>query len=366
MGMGAELGRHAGLLLRMPNVRGFPQITHPAVGAIAAASRVGGMLIDQPSATLLPARTLVHSTRSRRKGEVLRLNRGVYVLRDEWNALAPWQRYRLRVQAHAMWHPNDVFCLESAAVLQGLPVVGGDHEVHVLAEHGATSRRSGGVRTHTAAHADRTFAEVDGIRMTSAADTCIDIARSRHPALALAVADTAVRGDPSLGELALLVLNEERTSTRGRKHARWALHRADPAAESVLESISRASIEWLGFPAPALQECFRGEGDGQDRVDLWWPGYRVAGEADGHHKCDGRFGDPLEALRSREKRDRRLLAAGIRTVVHWTWDDVVEGTPLRAILTGAGVPIVHTPDPGRLATLRRALRGSPTRETATS
>ncbi|MDU0326931.1 hypothetical protein RWH43_09205 [Microbacterium sp. KSW2-21] len=32
--------------------------------------------------------------------------------------------------------------------------------------------------------------------MTSLADTCIDIARSRHPALALAVADATVRRDP--------------------------------------------------------------------------------------------------------------------------------------------------------------------------
>lgn len=315
-------------------------------------------------ATLLPAGTLVHSTRSRRRGEVLRLNRGVYAVRDEWNALAPWQRYGLRVQAHAMWHPDDVLCLESAAVLLGLPLVGGDHDIHVLSEHGATSRRSGGVRVHTMAASDRTFAEVDGIRVTSLADTCIDIARSRHPALALAVADATVRRDPSLGDLALVVLNEERSSARGRRQARWALHRADRAAESPLESISRASIEWLGFPAPELQERFPGTDEREDRVDLWWPAQRIAGEADGHHKYDGRFGDPLEALRAREKRDRRLLAAGVRTVVHWAWDDVAEATSLRAMLRGVGMPIVHTPDPGRLASLRGVLRGSSTRETA--
>lgn len=320
--------------------------------------------VRAPHATLLFARDLTHSTRSVRKGEVLPVNRGVYALRDEWTRMAPWEKYAARVRAHVMWHPDDVLCLESAAVMSGLPVVGGDHEIHVLDEHSATARRAVGVRVHTERTPERRVVERGGVRMTALADTCIDIARTRHEALALAVADATVRADPSLRPIDLVAMNENRTSSRGRRRARWSLHRANGVAESALESISRASIEWHGFPAPELQAWLGRNDDDGDRVDHWWPSESVAGEADGHLKYDGRFGDAATALRARERRDRRLRGAGVRAVVHWTWTDLVEPDALRALLGGAGLPIVATPDEGRLASLRRVLRSSSARETA--
>jgi hypothetical protein len=306
------------------------------------------------------ARDLVHSTRSVRRGEVLQINRGVYALRDEWTRLAPWEQYVTRVKAHALWHPDDVLCLESAAALGGLPVIGGSHDIHVLGSRAATTRRAVGVRVHTASSDDRRIVERDGIRLTSVADTCIDIARSRHAAVALAVADAAVTCDAALRPIDLVAMNEDRASSRGRRHARWPLHRADPGAESALESLSRACVEWHGFADPELQVRF-GSGD---RADLWWPSHAVVGEADGHLKYDGRFGDAVDALRAREERDRRLRGCGVRAVVHWTWDDIVHPTSLSAMLRRAGLPVLAPPDEGRLASLRRILRPSPARETA--
>lgn len=283
-----------------------------------------------------------------------------YALRDEWTRLAPWEQNVTRVKAHALWHPDDVLCLESAAALGGLPVIGGSHDIHVLGSRAATTRRAVGVRVHTASSDDRRIVERDGIRMTSVADTCIDIARSRHAAVALAVADAAVTCDAALRPIDLVAMNEDRASSRGRRHARWPLHRADPGAESALESLSRACVEWHGIADPELQVRF-GSGD---RADLWWPSHAVVGEADGHLKYDGRFGDAVDALRAREERDRRLRGCGVRAVVHWTWDDIVHPTSLSAILRGAGLPVLAPPDEGRLASLRRILRPSPARETA--
>jgi len=54
------------------------------------------------------------------------------------------------------------------------------------------------------------------------------------------------------------------------------------------------------------------------RTDMWWPVQRVAGEADGHATYDGRFREPLSALRAREERDRRLHRRGARAVAHWS------------------------------------------------
>ncbi|KTS55254.1 hypothetical protein NS206_17665, partial [Microbacterium testaceum] len=172
---------------------------------------------------LLRPSALTHSTRSVRRGEIVSVGRGVYAPRVEWESLAGWERDLARVHAHLLVAPDDVLCLESAALLWGLPTVGAGHPVHILAPDTATSRHSGGVQVHTSAHADRIIEEIHGIRLTSRADTCVDIARHRHPGIGLVAADAAVGADRTIDSLSLVTLNEERMSARGRRAARWAL-----------------------------------------------------------------------------------------------------------------------------------------------
>ena len=76
-------------------------------------------------------------------------------------------------------------------------------------------------------------------------------------------------------------------------------------AETVLESVSRAAIEWLGFEEPELQVEFRTDGF-TDRVDMWWTEGRVVGEADGDLKYDGSLEPPTTAIAKEKDRDRRL------------------------------------------------------------
>jgi hypothetical protein len=304
---------------------------------------------------LLPAAALTHTTRSVRRGDVVAVARGVYAEAADWGALSRWDRDLARVHAHLLTHPDAVVFRESAALLWGLPIVGALDAVHVLARAGSTSRRVGGARVHTSAHDDRAIEDVGGIRLASVADTCVDVARQRHPAVALAVADAAVRGDARLSAAILAAVNEERASGRGRRRARWALGRADARAESALESVSRAAIEWWGFSAPELQRWIGSSGDA-DRTDMWWPRARVAGEADGHLKYDGRLGDPVGALRAREERDRRLRRRGARAVAHWSWDDLAEPSALRDILFGVGLIPEALPDLDSLSSLSRLLR----------
>ncbi|WP_153003407.1 hypothetical protein [Microbacterium testaceum] len=335
------------------------ELSHDArSGAVGKGGRMMRMPTISPLPLLRPS-ALTHSTRSVRRGEIVPVGRGVYAPRVEWESLAGWERDLARVHAHLLVAPDDVLCLESAALLWGLPTVGAGHPVHVLAPDTATSRHSGGVQVHTSAHADRIIEEIHGIRLTSRADTCIDIARHRHPGIALVAADAAVGADRTIDSLSLVTLNEERMSARGRRAARWALSRADGRAESAFESLSRAAIEWWGFPPPELQQWIGADGAGGDRADMWWSARRVAGEADGRIKYDGRFGDPAAALRAREDRDRRLLRRGARAVVHWGWDDLTDGDALRALLMSVGLSPDHPPDLARLATLRTTLRARP-------
>lgn len=291
----------------------------------------------------------VHGTRALRSGRLTRVVRGVYVATQQWSELAPWEKYAARVRAASVQHPEVVFFLESAASVQGLPVFGDPRSVHVLTGVEGRSRVSGGVRVHTTAQTRR-MERVGGVLVPSLADTVVDIARARHPAVGLAVADAALRMDPSLSVELLLALNDARSSSRNRRHARWALHRATPLAESPLESVDRAVIEWLGFPPPRLQVWI-----GRDRVDKWWEDYRIAGEGDGDAKYGATSDEVRAAMRARHERDARLFAGGATAVPHWGWAEIIAAERLAAILGSAGLPLLTPRDHGPLASLPHAL-----------
>ncbi|MEV8272525.1 hypothetical protein [Microbacterium sp. NPDC077184] len=286
------------------------------------------------------------------RGRLHRVREGVYADAEEWAALPPWLRYLARVHAVAMTRPDAVFCLESASALLGLPVFADPVTVHTLGGTAATGRECGGVRVH-AGCGDRRLVSAGGLSVTSIADTAVDLARHRHPAVGVATADAALRLDATLSTDILTAINEQRVSSRGRRRAREPLREADAAAESPLESVSRCVIRWLGFAAPILQKVFRTD-DVLDRGDFWWPEASVLGEADGDLKYDGTFGDPLSALRSRRERDIRL-SGHVRAVTHWGWTETTAVTPLRGILLGQGIPLVAGEDTATLLTLRRAL-----------
>jgi len=311
-----------------------------------------------------------HPERAVAEGAVVRVRHGVYAVARVWNDLPSWDRYLARVHAVAMTHPGAVFCLESAAALIGMPVFGDRGIVDLLVDSAETARFSGGVRTHRS-HPERTLIEHSGLAVTSPGDTAVDLARHRHHAIGLAAADAALRLDPRLSHEHLVALNEARVSKRGRNIARWPLHRSTRRAESALESISRAVIEWLGFPAPELQTVFRSPSGEEDRCDFFWPAARVGGESDGDLKYDGRFGDARGILRRQAARDIRLRTHHVRHVAHWGWAEATAFTPLRGILAGAGLVQIAAEDSLPLHSMRRLLSQrpphatAPTRESAT-
>lgn len=234
-----------------------------------------------------------------------------------------------------------------------MPVFGDPVTVHALVPASAASREMSGIRTHRA-DGHQSVSSDDGLLVTTPAETAVTLARHRHHAVGLAAVDAAMRlGHAMPDELA--GINEGRSSSRGRNHARWAIDRASPRRESVLESVSSALIEWLGFPQPELQMLFSQPGDEVDRGDFWWPEQHLLGEADGESKYDGRFGDPASLLRERHSRDRRLRAGIVRAVAHWGWIETAQVVPLRDLLTGHRLPRIAPENTAELHTLRAAL-----------
>lgn len=311
------------------------------------------LTIAPSPAPLLRAEDVPHPERAVARRELVKVRRGVYAPAQTWMGLAPWTRYLAEVHAVLLQHPGFVFSHESAVALMGGPVFGNPGIVHVLAPDVGASRLASGIRTHTTSD-DRALIVADGITIAAPAETAVDIARARHPAIGLAVGDAMLRLDDTLSREHLQVLNETRATKRGRRIARWALGRLDPRAETAFESVSRAVIEWLGFPAPELQRSFVASSGEVDRSDFVWESDALAGEADGDLKFDGRFGDAGALLRRQRVRDARLRQH-VRAVAHWGWHDATTFSPLATLLRGAGLRSIAPQNIAALTSMRQAL-----------
>ncbi|MBY0689809.1 hypothetical protein [Microbacterium marinilacus] len=311
-------------------------------------------LQPSPVPLLRQAESIERLDLAHRRGEVRRVAHGVYAPSAMWDALAPWDRYLARVHAHALKHPDAVFCLESAAALLGIPVIGSPSEVHVVSAQTA-GRRIGDVRFHVTSDR-REVVSASGLLLLSPEDTAVDLARARHPAVGLAAVDGTLRmlglDDPGV----LVELNESRASGRGRAAARWSLGRATALAETALESLSRAVIEWLGYPDPELQVTFPSRHGREHRADLYWRARRIIGETDGRIKYDGTFGHDTRRL-WREKRREDELRRASDGFARWGWPEASDPPVLDDLLLQAGLRHVRPPVSAPLRSLSAALRG---------
>ena len=299
---------------------------------------------------LLIAHDAAPTSRPRELSGHLQLRRGVYVPVQSWRELAPWDRYLARVHAVAAIRPGSVFCLESAAALHGLPVFGEPRNVHVFDPAAARSTSFGDIVVHTS-QTPRTVGRLDHLDVVDSADTVVDLARVLPPAFALATVDAAIAsGHPAPVALETIVdrLSGRAIGGRGTRRARWAIERADARAESVGESVSRAVIDWLGYPPPALQHTFRFEGS-EDRVDFFWEAEWVVGESDGY----GKYATDAVASITREKRREDRLRRHVKGFARWDWSDAVLADPLDRTLAAAGLRPERQRQHGMLATLRR-------------
>lgn len=151
-------------------------------------------------------------------------------------------------------------------------------------------------RTRTVVHwSDNSH---DGSRWALSVPECLRcMALCRSPEETVAAADSALRAG-------LLTLDRWRLDIRSRpRRLRELLSRVDPASESIIESITRFRLQYLGI-APRLQVRVPGVG----RVDLVI-GERLAVEVDGRE-----FHSDPEKFEADRRRDARLSARGFRVL----------------------------------------------------
>jgi len=307
-----------------------------SVRAVSDPLRAAGLLVsaaDRADASPLGTAALI---RAESRGQLRRLRRGAYVGADHWESLDATARNVLAVRAALVDQPGALVSHWSAAAVLGLPIVGRrDDAVHLTVPVSSGGRSTIPVRRHqVAGHVGEEV--VDGIRVTSAARTVLDLARVGGLVPSVAAGDAALRaGLVTPGQLGdeLAAIG----TARGIRLARRAVSLLDARSESPGESLSRVRMVELGLPHPQLQHEVRDGGGFVARVDFFWPELGVVGEFDGKAKYG--LDDPRRAgdrLWQEKLREDRIRATGL-VVVRWIWDDAWRGEPMARLLRAAGV-----------------------------
>jgi hypothetical protein len=267
--------------------------------------------------------------RQRRSGELVRVGRGAYLP-------APGAPPRFEVHHALLAAVRDereaadgVLSHVSAAVLHGLSTWGLPLDrIHRTRDRRTGGRVGEGVHVHAAPLAPHEVVQVDGLLVTSAARTVIDVARTAGLDAAVAVADSALHKhltDPD--ELARAA--RRCTGWPGAPKARRVVALADGDSDSVGESRSRLAIQRAGLPEPVLQWKVAGNGRVYE-ADFGWPELRTVGEFDGLFKY-GRLlkpgQEPADVVVAEKLREDEIRDLDLR-VVRWIWAEIENFVPV--------------------------------------
>lgn len=263
-----------------------------------------------------------------RTSRVHKIRHGAYCLTDIWTAAqtdAPLKRRILASAAMAgMRHPCFA-CGPFAAELHGLPLPAWEPATIDLVRDLGTDVRSArngvkrvnqleGVCIVSRNMGGERSVDVHGISSVDLGTAALTAAARLNLEHAIALMDATLRNGLTHDQLSATA--QRWASTKGMREAGRRISLARSGAESPLESISRVRLLKRGLPEPVLQHEFHDHYGFVGRADMWWPSWKVIGEADGLAKYDD-----LSVLRKEKIREDRLRALGL-TVVRWTWDEM--------------------------------------------
>lgn len=259
------------------------------------------------------------------QGRWLRLRQGIYCTKSGYESVRDGRsRHRFLVAAAQQCLRDDgVASMWSAALLHGLPVPYKREQDVSIHQQTGRGRHYPDLRVRVAGLPPDHVTQVDGIPVTTAARTVVDLARRLPFIDAVVVADASLYLEVTTKDELLAVLDSCRRWP-GVNRAREVVAFADGRAESPLESRSRVRlVHELGLPPPELNVWIPdADGTPLARVDMLWRQYRTIGEADGAVK----YGEDEPASLFREKIREDALRDLRYEVVRWTWWDV-EKTP---------------------------------------
>jgi hypothetical protein len=261
-----------------------------------------------------------------RRGDLIRVQRGVYLPSEAGRVASAAERHRLVIAAtmRGLRIPG-VVSQTSAAVLHGLPLwrvpLG---RVHVIRRPPAGGSGSSRVHLHVAQLPEDQITVADGIAVTTLTRTVVDLARTAPFESAVVAADAALATRRTTQRQLVDCLDAMGPGPGTRAAAR-VVEFADGRSGSVGESRSRVLMRRLGLPVPELQlPVRRADGSLVGRCDFGWPDLRTLGEFDGRVKY-GRLlragQQPGDAVFEEKRREDELRDVGWE-IARWTWVDI--------------------------------------------
>ncbi|MFE4195820.1 hypothetical protein ACFRJ9_08140 [Paenarthrobacter sp. NPDC056912] len=298
-----------------------------------------------------------------KRGEIVRVRRGVYVRAGYWAQITDRERHGLRAAAlvnTTITPPT--FNLQTAGLLWGLGVIGVPDHLCTVTEDPNGGRSKHGVR-RTLGSTDEGVAQVGDFRVTDKHRTAVELASRLKFGEALAVIDSSRRklplregrdgGAPDIGDwnkdtawgppadtADLAAAVSRLTSMSKQTQAKRIIEMSTDRSESVGESMSRAHMIMLNFPVPRLQGSFTLRNGRTARTDFWWPELDLVGEFDGagkylRNKLRGNQ-TIQQVVMSEKARENGLRALGL-TVVRWDWADMMNPRMFSQILNDGGL-----------------------------
>ncbi len=254
-----------------------------------------------------------------RHREIVRSSRDTYLPQAE--ADEPRQRIRAVLLGAP---PGAVVSHLTAAALWRfeVPLAADDRRVHLSVPPGSRVRSRADRVVHASAVPGPETRRLDGLLVTSAGRTWMDLAAVVPPAALLAVTDQLLARRFPADEFPAIV--DRSRGRRGAARARAVMALGDPLAGSPMESVLRWLVHEAGLLRPVLQHVVRdASGRFLGRVDMAWPDRKVLVEFDGDvHRERTVFVDDL-------RRQNGLVLAGW-TVLRFTSADVL-GRPVQVL-----------------------------------
>lgn len=274
-----------------------------------------------------------------------RVRHGAYTTREHWDGLDLPGRHLLRARCALRTAGAEVALSHTtAAVAHGSPAWGLSLEdVHLVRLDRRSGRREAGVRQHRHEIDKADVVELDGMLVTSAARTCLDVTTIAGVEISLGVLDHFLH-TAEVSKPELLRRCRELSSRPGSLASELACRLADGRSESVGETRVRYRCWASHLPHPVPQLEVRVRGRGRYRLDLAWPELGVWLEFDGKekylkHRRDGET--VLDAvLREKRREEEIALETGWRCI-RITWADLYDPerlvTRIAAVLAGGRV-----------------------------
>lgn len=234
--------------------------------------------------------------------ELRRLIVGVYV-----GAPVPLTPVLL-AEAALLVHPAGAVASHTTAARILRAAVPGDPCVHLTVSKHEDRRQRTGVRCHVAALAATDITLSQGVRLTTAARTFVDLAGTLSLVDLVVLGDSLVRRGLTTPELLVSSCRDARGAWAG--HARTAAAYVRERVDSPMETRLRMLIVLAGLPEPKVNLDIRDEhGLVVLRFDLSYPEVRLAIEYDGRHHLEHDSQWERDHVRRDEVADRgwRLL-----------------------------------------------------------